>query len=104
MKIRIKLQNNREIETEIEKEEYDELKKGLAEGKIKFLNFENQFLKTTLIESIEPIAETISKEFRLVAPKFEKADQIKGMEKLFNLLKSKGLFKDYLNYQMWGKK
>jgi len=112
MKIKIKLKDNREIETEIDEKDYEELKKELIEGKIKFLNFENRLLKTSLIEEIEPITDLISKEFRLPEPKFEeerikvpggwqKPSIRKEMIRLFNRLKANGLFKEFDTYEDW---
>ena len=39
--------------------------------------------------------------FKLPEPRLEKIDVSKGMEKLFNKLKEKGLFKSYTNYEKW---
>ena len=117
MRIRIKLQNNKEIETDIGEEEYKELKQDLMKGKIKFLNFENQFLKTTLIEEIEPIVEPIPKEFGLPEPKFGNEDEKrirvpggwqkpsvrKRMIELFEQIKKQGCFKEFKDYFEWEK-
>jgi hypothetical protein len=117
MKIRIKLQNNREIETEIGEKEYEELKRDLIRGQIKFLNFENQFIKTSLINSIEPIAEPIPEEFRLPERQFgeetEKRIEVPAgwqlpsarerMTKLFNQIKANGCFKQFRTYEDWEK-
>jgi len=101
MKIRIQLQDKKEIETEIEAEDYEELKESLIQGKIKFLNFEDKLLKTSLIGSIEPVKEVVSKEFRLPEPEFQSVDSCEGMKRLFNLLKLKGLFQEYESYEEW---
>lgn len=103
MRIIIKLADKREIEAELKEKEYELLKEELIRGRIKFLCFENQLLKASFIESIEKVLDPISG-LRLPEPsKPEKINIDKQMERLFNLLKSKGLFKEYENYQDWQK-
>ena len=99
MKILIKLRDKSEIETEIEQEEYEELKQDISAGKIKFLNMDNRLLKIDQVISIEPTGETIPKSFRLEQPKFEKVESSGRMKELWNLLKSKELFKDFVSYE-----
>jgi hypothetical protein len=105
MRIKIKLQDKREIEAELEEEEYERLKGELIKGGVKFLSLENQLLRTSFIESIEKVPEPISGRFRLPEPKggLKRVEIAKDMERLFNLLKSRGLFREYENYQDWQK-
>lgn len=103
MKILIKLKDNREIETEIEKEDYEELQKEMSGGKVKFLNFDGRLLKTSLIDEIEPVAEEVPKEFRLAQPEFEKVGDSKTMKELWETLKSKGLFEKFNSYEEFRK-
>jgi hypothetical protein len=105
MRIKIKLQDKREIEAELEQQEYEKLREELIKGGVKFLNLENQLLRTSFIESIEKIPEPTSDRFRLPEPEagLKRVEMAKGMERLFNLLKSKGLFREYQNYQHWQK-
>jgi hypothetical protein len=103
MRTKIKLQDKREIEAELEEEEYAQLKEEIIKGGVKFLSLENQLLRTSFIQSIERVPEPISDRFRLPEPEsgLKGVEMAKGMERLFNLLKSKGLFREYENYQDW---
>jgi hypothetical protein len=103
MRIKIKLQDKREIEAELEQQEYEKLREELIKGGVKFLSFENQLLRTSFIESIEKVPEPISGKFRLPEPEggLKRVEMAKDMERLFNLLKSRGLFREYENYQHW---
>jgi hypothetical protein len=103
MRIKIKLQDKREIEAELEEEEYERLKEELIKGGVKFLSLENQLLRTSFIESIEKVPGPISDKFRLPESEagLKRVKVAKGMERLFNVLKLKGLFREYENYQHW---
>jgi len=105
MKISIFLKDNfgeKEIIKEINENDYEEFKEDIMKGKVKFIDINNQLIKISEIKRIEPTGEQIIPErFRLQEPKFEKIDDTKGMEKLFNLLRLRGLFKEFNNYQGW---
>jgi len=100
MKISIKLRDNREIITEIGPEDFEEMKQGLTEGKIKFLHLENRLIKVDQVISIEPAeGQTIPKQFRLSEPEFKSIDTAGRMKEFWNLLKGKGLFNGVNSYE-----
>jgi len=102
MKILIKLSDKREIEIEVDEQEFEEIKKELLEGKIKFLSIEGKIIRASLIESIESLKERTVPEFSLPEPKMESVDETirrkkvkKYMSKIWYSLKEKGLFEGY---------
>jgi hypothetical protein len=102
MKILIKLSDKREIETEVDEQEFEEIKKELLEGKIKFLSIEGKIIKVSLIESIEPLKERTIPEFSLPEPKMESVDEImrrkrikENMDRMWYALQKKGVFEGY---------
>jgi len=102
MKILIKLSDKREIETEIDEQEFEEIKKELLEGKIKFLSIEGKIIRASLIESIEPLKERTIPEFKLPEPKMESVDEImkrkrikEYMDRMWYTLQKKGVFEGY---------
>jgi DNA-binding MarR family transcriptional regulator len=103
MQVKIKLADKREIESEMEESEYEQVKEGLSKGETFLLNFKN---RASIVSSIEP-ANPDRAEEELTLPdansEFERVGASKGMERLFNLLKSKGLFREYKSYEDWQK-
>ena len=96
-------------EFSIDNQEYEEIVKFLNKPKMIRLK-SGIVLNMSFIKLIEPLPEqqVISKEFRLpevgestAGKELRKINITEGMERLFNLLKSKGLFRDYKNYAQY---
>lgn len=86
----------------ITEQDYNNISRFL--GKLKLFKLSNgQIINAVDISRISSVAEqqVISKKFRLSEPKFEKVGMVKKMKKLFDLLKIKGLFKEYQSYEEW---
>jgi len=101
-KIILKDKEQAELNVELEKEEIDKIWQALQNKEVKMIKLGDKIVNTAFIMLIEPSGQDlISEEFRLPEPKFEfeEENRIKGIESLFDLLKSKGLFKDYKNYK-----
>jgi hypothetical protein len=112
MKIRIHTSNNKEITTELSPQDYEELKNGLSQGRIKFINIENQLLKSSFINSIEAVAEPIliPKE-RRISEEAGGPEHIKGsidrrreqLNKMWENLKEKDWFRGYNSVEEYRK-
>jgi hypothetical protein len=100
MKIKIRLNNyqdRQEIETEIALEDYEELRKQLEQGNIKFLNLKDRIIRTSLIEEIELVEDPTPEEFQITAPEIErdKGETRKRVDELWYSLKRKGCFERF---------
>lgn len=104
MKIKITLFDKREIETDLTQEEYDELKQGLVDGKIKFVSIGEQIYKATFITSAEPIVGADNRQLRLKEPEFRNVNFSDGMKSLFDRMKEAGMFEGYNSYEDWEKR
>ena len=101
------IQGNKEFS--IDNQEYEEIVKFLNKPKMIRLK-SGIVLNMSFIKLIEPLPEqqVISKEFRLpevgestAGKELRKINITEGMERLFNKLKSVGLFRDYKNYTQY---
>jgi len=102
MKYQVLLRNNKEILVEMNEEEYNWIKKGLINGRLKMVELGGEIINTTQILEIRPSEEQlIPKEFRLSEPKFEKADMTEKMKELWNKLKNQGLFREFNSYEQY---
>ncbi len=99
MRIIIKTFEGREYERDIDQENYEELKEGLKSNKISFIEIGSSLIKSSQIISIDPIGETILKNFRLEQPEFVKIDASDEMKRLWDSLKNKGMFRNFTSYE-----
>ena len=110
MNYEITLRGNKKIT--IDEEECGQIKKTL--NKVKLYNLKSGIiLNSADIMMIEPLSQPVLIPKKYQLPEDGKATSteqekelrilktIGRMEQLFNLLKSKGLFKDFGNYQKW---
>ena len=92
-------------EIELTPEEAKIIREKLLDKKIQFIEIDNQLINVRDIRGVFESEENLPPVFkRLPKPKSEKIDITKKMEELFNSLKSKGLFRDYENYQQFTKR
>jgi len=93
-----------ELIIDLEKEEMEKIWQALQKKEVKTIKLGDRIINTAFIMLIEPIGEeAIPERFKLPEPTFERISVAEEMEKIFNLLKAKGLFKNYPSYQAWHK-
>jgi len=105
----ISLKGQEQEEIQISQKDYDTISKFLNQVRL-FKLESGEIIDSSQIRRIKPLPEqqTISKEFRLpqagestAGKELRKINITEGMERLFNKLKSVGLFRDYKNYAQY---
>lgn len=103
--MKILLFNQREIELTLR--EANEIKQRLLDRSIQFIEIGNELINAKDIRGIFESEGLMPERFKLPEPQFKKISEdehYKQMEKMFNFLKTKGMFEKYANYQEWCEK
>ena len=102
MKYKILLKDNREIQTNLTAEESQRLFEAMKRKDVRMVEIDGRMIDAGFIKMIEQDneVELIEQKFRLEERKYEKTEEgRKGMEKLFDYLKSRNILDRYSNYQ-----